>query len=161
VDEAIEKKQVFLVARDEKNYYGGGVPRPDKDCFLATKDALVLCTELGVEGKIDDMNRDEHRDFRMFLTNGGMSSGNIIKAARGKTYLGQNESWQDEMERTMLYLGMEEDENEQPPVADRLGSPRGTPAAARKRAASNFFFRPLQFPREIRSDNINVHFISK
>ena len=63
MDEAIEKKQVFLVARDEKNYYGGGVPRPDKDCFLATKDALVLCTELGVEGNIDDMNRDEHQDF--------------------------------------------------------------------------------------------------
>ena len=43
----------------------------------------------------------------------------------------------DEMERTMLYLGIEEDENEQPPVADRLRSPRGTPVAARKRAASN------------------------
>jgi len=48
VDEAIEKKQAFLEARDEKNYYGGGVPRPDKDCFLATMDARVLCTELGV-----------------------------------------------------------------------------------------------------------------
>ena len=59
----------------------------------------------------------------MFLKNGGYEQnptmgGNIIKVARGKTYLGQNESWQDEMERTMLYLGMEEDENEQPPVAE-------------------------------------------
>jgi len=61
----------------------------------------------------------------MFLKNGGYEQnptmgGNIIKVARGKTYLGQNESWQDEMERTMLYLGMEEDENEQPPVVDCL-----------------------------------------
>ena len=73
-----------------------------------------------------------------------LSSENLLRqhvsgssgSARGKTCLGQNESWQDDMEWTMLYLGMEEDENEQPPVADRLRSPRGTPAA-RKRAARN------------------------
>ena len=108
------------------------------------------------------MKRDELRDFRMFLKNGGYEQnptmgGNIIKVARGKTYLGQNEHWQDEMERTMLYLGMEEDENEQPPVADRLRSPRGTPTAARKRAASNLLLSTTPVSKRKRAVGSRLH----
>ena len=138
--EATEKKQAFLRARDENNnnlIY--------RDLFHSSVTPSVLRKELGVEGPgaMADLNRFHLLDFRMILANGGLEQnpamgGRIINGARERNRLGLNESIQDEMEKANSYLEMREDDTKQPPVADLLRSPAGTPGIDTRKRASRY-----------------------
>ena len=82
-------------------------------------------------------------DFRRFLVNGGLEQnpamiGRTINLLRERNRFGLTESIQDEMERTLSHLEMGEDENKQPPVADLLRSPAGTPGIDTRKRASRY-----------------------
>jgi len=101
-NEATEKKQAFLDARDEKNYF-----LLYRELFLSIVDPSVLRKQLGVEdpGAMAALNRFQLFDFLRFLANGGLEQnpamgGRTINLSRERNRFGLTESIQDEMERT-------------------------------------------------------------
>jgi len=114
-------------------------------------------------GAMAALNRFQLFDFRRFLVNGGLEQnpamgGRNINLARMRNRFGLSESIQDEMERTMSYLEMGEDENKQPPVADLLRSPAGTPGIDTRKRASNSLLRPFTpVPQSRTADGSRLH----
>jgi len=88
-NEATEKKQAFLDARDEKNYL---------ELFLSTVDPSVLRKQLGVEdpGAMAALNRFQLFDFRRFLVNGGLEQNPAMGGRNINLSRERNESfWSD------------------------------------------------------------------
>lgn len=123
-DMVAQQKNDFLIARDAKNYFGGGIPLPDEQCFLECMDVKSLRDKLnlddngvfkwfGNEKKLDDFNCTQLHDFCMFLKNGGYNHnpmmkklGTSVHVSRMKNFLGQNESIFEQIERVKMYLGL-------------------------------------------------------